>query len=132
MSIERNLRMLANAATALRPVLGDEMVFVGGVTIGLLIPADRASAVRATTDVDVVVPIANRRAYYAMEDALRRAGLNHGMAAEDPLCRWYSDDLAIDIMPIDAALLGFSTGSTSAATSAPNHTSSPTAAMFES
>jgi hypothetical protein len=51
-----NLPMLEDALRKLAPFL-DEIVFVGGVTLGLLITDDAAAPIRGTTDVDVIAEI---------------------------------------------------------------------------
>lgn len=102
-----NLRMLAEAARALRPALGDEVVFVGGATIGLLLPAARARSIRMTVDVDVVVPARRHAEFACIEAALRKAGFSHGTEPGDPICRWRNGHLIVDVMPLDPAPLGF-------------------------
>jgi hypothetical protein len=47
-----NLRLLEEAASKLGPFLR-EIVFVGGVTLGLLITDKAAAPIRSTDDVDV-------------------------------------------------------------------------------
>lgn len=51
-----NLPLLQDAAQKLAPFL-DEIVFVGGVTLGLLIEDQAAAPIRATTDIDVIAEI---------------------------------------------------------------------------
>ena len=51
--LDPNLPMLQDAAGKLAPFL-DEIVFVGGVTLGLLITDAAAAPIRGTTDVDVI------------------------------------------------------------------------------
>jgi hypothetical protein len=51
-----NLRLLEEAATKLTPFLR-EIVFVGGVTLGLLITDKAAAPIRSTNDVDVIAEI---------------------------------------------------------------------------
>lgn len=50
-----NLAALRTIARALEP-LADELVFVGGAVAGLLVTDPLAHAVRATDDVDDIVP----------------------------------------------------------------------------
>jgi hypothetical protein len=50
-----NLRLLEEAAKKLAPFL-DEIVFVGGVTLGLLITDKAAAPIRSTDDVDGLWP----------------------------------------------------------------------------
>ena len=53
-----NLPLLEDAVRKLAPFL-DEIVFVGGVTMGLLITDEAAAPIRGTTDVDVIAAIVN-------------------------------------------------------------------------
>jgi hypothetical protein len=60
-----NLILLETAAQMLESLL-DEVVFVGGVTLGLLIPDPIAAPVRPTTDVDVIAEIISYVDYIAI------------------------------------------------------------------
>ncbi len=51
-----NLPLLEDAASKLEQFL-DEIVFVGGVTLGLLITDQAAAPIRGTNDVDVIAEI---------------------------------------------------------------------------
>ena len=51
-----NLRLLEEATTKLAPFLR-EIVFVGGMTLGLLITDKAAAPIRSTDDVDVIAEI---------------------------------------------------------------------------
>lgn len=67
-----NLPLLKDAASKLAPFL-DEIVFVGGVTLGLLITDAAAAPIRGTTDVDVIAEIATYADYIAFSQRLRSA-----------------------------------------------------------
>jgi len=58
-----SLELLELAASALGELLG-EVVFVGGPTVTLWITDPGAPPVRPTNDVDVVVEVATRTAFY--------------------------------------------------------------------
>jgi predicted nucleotidyltransferase len=64
--------------------------------------------VRPTEDVDVIVGITSRSAYYRLEDELRGLGFMQSMRPGDPICRWEVESVIVDIMPIDETVLGFS------------------------
>ena len=64
-----NLPLLEGAVREPAPFL-DEIVFVGGVTLGLLITDEAAAPIRGTTDVDVIAEIVD---YIAFSDRLRAA-----------------------------------------------------------
>jgi len=63
-----NLLILVPIAQALGD-LCESLVFVGGCATGLLLTAQRAQAIRATQDVDVVVRAVSTADYQAMERA---------------------------------------------------------------
>jgi hypothetical protein len=67
-----NLRLLEEAATRLAPFLR-EIVFVGGVTLGLLITDKAAAPIRSTDDVDVIAEILTYVDYIAFSERLRKA-----------------------------------------------------------
>ena len=68
-----NLPMLENAAHRLSPFL-PEIVFVGGVTLGLLINDPAAAPIRGTNDVDVIAAIVTYAEYIEFSERLRAAG----------------------------------------------------------
>ncbi|BDC52429.1 hypothetical protein F183_A47440 [Bryobacterales bacterium F-183] len=98
-----NLVLLGEAAGKLRPLL-DEIVFVGGATLGLLITDPASAPIRATIDIDVIAEITSYAAYVTMSERLRALGF-----AEDPelTCRWRHEALVVDVMPSEGAVLGF-------------------------
>jgi hypothetical protein len=101
--------MLERAAQELAPFL-DEVAFVGGATIALWITDQAAPEPRVTKDVDLVVEVASRAAWYRFEERLRDHGLRND-ASSRVICRWRAgsdgDELLVDVMPADAAILGF-------------------------
>lgn len=101
--------MLERAALELEPFLG-EIVFVGGATVALWITDLGAPKPRVTKDVDLVVEVTSRGAWYRFEERLRAHGLRNDVAST-VICRWRAgspgDELLVDAMPSDAAILGF-------------------------
>jgi hypothetical protein len=67
-----NLPLLKDAVHKLAPFL-DEIVFVGGVTLGLLITDKAAAPIRGTTDVDVIAEIITYADYIMFSEHLRNA-----------------------------------------------------------
>jgi hypothetical protein len=65
-----NLPLLEDAVSKLAPFL-DEIVFVGGVTLGLLITDKAAAPIRGTNDVDVIAEIVTYADYIAFSERLR-------------------------------------------------------------
>lgn len=88
--------------------LRDEVVFVGGATVGLLITDPVAPSVRPTMDVDVVVELASFADYHVrLVPALRAAGFSECTAEGAPICAWKVAGIRVDFMPTTGAVLGF-------------------------
>lgn len=86
--------------------LKDEVVFVGGATVSLY--SDRQAAeVRPTDDVDVLVQIASKWSYMALEEQLRSIGFKN-VRDSNFVGRYTIKGLIVDIMPTDEKILGFS------------------------
>jgi hypothetical protein len=101
-----NLRLLEEAATKLAPFLL-EIVFVGGVTLGLLITDKAAAPIRSTDDVDVIAEILTYVDYIAFSERLRKAQFTED-ASEEPLtCRWFHGKLKLDILTLSKEVLGY-------------------------
>jgi hypothetical protein len=102
-----NIRLLERAAQQLIPLL-DKLVFVGGSITGLLITDPAAAPVRSTKDVDTIVEITTRAAYYKLAEELRELGFREDVSPDAPTCRWLHTETILDVMPTDAKVLGFS------------------------
>jgi hypothetical protein len=101
-----NLPMLEDAVRKLAPFL-DEIVFVGGVTLGLLITDRAAAPIRGTTDVDVIAEIITYADYMEFSERLRHAHFTED-AGEKPLtCRWHHSGLTLDVLALSKEVLGF-------------------------
>ena len=98
-----NLPMLQDAAGKLAAFL-DEIVFVGGITLGLLITDQAAAPIRGTTDVDVIAEIATYADYIAFSERLRHA---HFTEDQELTCRWHHDALTLDVLALNKEVLGF-------------------------
>jgi predicted nucleotidyltransferase len=98
-----NLPMLEDAVRKLAPFL-DEIVFVGGVTLGLLITDQAAAPIRGTTDVDVIAEIVTYADYIAFSERLRHA---HFTEDTDLTCRWHNGALTLDVLGLNKEVLGF-------------------------
>lgn len=100
-----NVALVEAVARALG-TMNERVVYVGGCAVGLLITDAARPPVRATQDVDLLVEVTTRAAYYKLSDELRSAGF-----AEDQsnvICRWRLGNLKIDVMPTAQDVLGFS------------------------
>lgn len=102
-----NFELLEDAAAKLVPLL-PEIVFVGGCATELLITDSGAAAVRRTYDVDVIAEIASYAEYAIFSERLRGLGFQEDSREGAPLCRWQHSGLVLDVMPLDANILGFS------------------------
>jgi len=102
-----HVELLEMAARILEPLL-PEIVFVGGSTTALLITDSAAALARVTYDVDVIAEIVSYPDYVAFSERLRAAGLEEDSREGAPLCRWRRGELTLDVMPLDAKILGFS------------------------
>jgi len=98
-----NLPLLEDAVRKLTPFL-DEIVFVGGVTLGLLITDEAAVPIRGTTDVDVIAEIVTYADYIAFSERLRQA---HFTEDTDLTCRWHNGTLTLDVLALNKDVLGF-------------------------
>jgi predicted nucleotidyltransferase len=98
-----NLPLLEDAVHKLAPFL-DEIVFVGGVTLGLLITDEAAAPIRGTTDVDVIAEILTYVDYIAFSERLRQANFTED---QELTCRWHNGALALDVLALNKEVLGF-------------------------
>ena len=102
-----NRDRLVRTARRLEPLLA-ELVFVGGQMAELLVTDPAAVRVRPTDDVDVVVRITTRSAYHDLQQRLATLGFEPDMREQAPICRTRTrDGLILDVMPLDASILGF-------------------------
>ncbi len=86
--------------------LNDSVVFVGGAVVSLY--ADRlAEEIRPTDDVDILIELANYRAYAAIEEKLRAKGFINDLAS-GVICRYSINGITVDVMPTSEEILGFS------------------------
>ena len=101
-----NVAKLELVARALGP-LREQVVFVRGCAVGLLITDEAAAPVRATMDLDLVVSVSALSAYHGIEKALSKLGFKRDLSADAPICRWRYRGLEVDMMPMDPKILGF-------------------------
>jgi predicted nucleotidyltransferase len=102
-----NVELLARVATALGD-LRERVTFVGGCATALLITDPAAAPVRATQDVDAIVAVVSLADYHRIGGALRERGFAQTLEEGEPPYRWTYAGLKLDLMPTDAAILGFS------------------------
>jgi len=83
-------------------------VFVGGCATALLITDAAAADVRPTFDVDAIAEITSYAGYTEFSERLRKLGFQEDTREGAPLCRWRQQTTTLDVMPLDAKILGFS------------------------
>ncbi len=90
--------------------LVDELVFVGGAIVPVLITDPTAPPPSNTTDVDVIVTVATNFEYtQALGDKLRSLHFTEDCQEGAPICRWRSrTGMTLDVMPTDPVILQFS------------------------
>ena len=102
-----NRSALIATARALGP-LREEMVFLGGQVAELLITDPASVRIRPTDDVDAIVAVATRTAYFRLGERLRDLGFREDASEDAPLCRWrYGGNLLLDVMPLSEEIPGF-------------------------
>jgi hypothetical protein len=97
-----NLPLLEDAVRKLAPFL-DEIVFVGGATLGLLITDEASAPIRGTTDVDVIAEIVTYADYIAFSERLREA---HSTEDTELVCRWHNGALTLDVLALNKECWG--------------------------
>ena len=104
----RLIEMLEAVAAALGEDLRQELVFVGGCSIAVLITDDIVlQEVRATDDVDLIVGLSGPARWLRLQERLFDRGFT--VSSEDEvICRMRLDGLKVDFMPDDESVLGFS------------------------
>jgi hypothetical protein len=101
-----NLPLLEDAVHKLAPFL-DEIVFVGGITLGLLITDKAAAPIRGTNDVDVIAEIVTYADYIAFSERLRKARFTEDTGEKPLTCRWHNGALTLDVLALNKEVLGF-------------------------
>jgi predicted nucleotidyltransferase len=97
------LELVAGALGALR----EQLVFVGGCAVDLLLTDPAAAPTRVTFDVDLVARVEALSGYHALEVQFARLGFKRDLAQDAPICRWRYENLEVDLMPMDPGVLGF-------------------------
>jgi hypothetical protein len=102
---------LLEAAAAELGDLREQVVFLGGATVGLWLTDPGARAPRVTYDVDVVAEVTTLGAYAQFQEDLRRRGFREdtesGIAVR---YRHREAGLILDVVPLEVRLAGLSGG----------------------
>lgn len=100
--------MLSAVANGLGDEILEQVAFVGGCVVGLLLTDEfTRQQVRATDDVDLIVDAVSYADYAKLQSVLRARGFKESME-DDVQCRWRLGELIVDVMPTDEKILGFS------------------------
>lgn len=97
------IELVAHALGGLR----EQLVFVGGCAVDLLLTDPAAAPARVTYDVDLVARVEALAGYHALEKQFALLGFKRDMAQDAPICRWRYNNLEVDLMPMDSGVLGF-------------------------
>lgn len=97
----QQLQIVARALGSLR----EELVFVGGCAVGLLVTDATRPPARATQDVDLIAEVVSHGAYHALGRRLRSLGFKED--AGEVICRWRLGDIKVDVMPTQERVLHF-------------------------
>lgn len=101
-----NLAMVERVAQALGP-LREQLVFVGGCAAGLLLTDPAAALARVTYDVDLLAEVTALPGYHRLEETFSGLGFKRDLTPDTPICRWRFEEIEVDLMPTDDAVLGF-------------------------
>lgn len=77
--------------------MNNQVIFVGGATIGLYINDPAAEDVRATDDVDITVEITSLGELEFVRETLVRKGFTQS-PDDDVICRFHYDNIKVDVM----------------------------------
>ena len=97
------LELVAQALGDLR----EQLLFVGGCAVDLLLTDAAAAPSRVTYDVDLVAQVAALTGYHRLEEAFVSRGFKRDMSEDAPICRWRLGFVEVDLMPADRRILGF-------------------------
>ena len=100
---DQNYILVDRMCAHIAPLL-DDVVLVGGCTVGLLITDSLQMNIRVTDDVDLATEIMTLPNYYVFGERLRALGFSEDA---EITCRWRKDELQLDVMPMSDNVLGF-------------------------
>jgi hypothetical protein len=77
----------------------DELVFVGGSSLILIVGDQPREELRPTTDIDSIVDVDSYTALHEFEKRLIKRGFKRSDKPNDPICRWTLNGITLDVMP---------------------------------
>jgi hypothetical protein len=84
------------------------IVFVGGAVVPFYVDNPAVISFRPTEDVDCIVEVSTWVEHSRLEEKLRILGFRNDTSQGAPICRWFYKGVKVDVMPVDAKILGFS------------------------
>jgi len=87
--------------------LREQLIFVGGCAVDLLLTDAAAAPARVTYDVDLVAQVAALSGYHKLESEFSNLGFKRDTSDGAPICRWRLAGLEVDLMPTETHILGF-------------------------
>lgn len=102
-----DLELLKVVAKSLGNLL-QEVVFIGGVTTSFYIQDESASRTTPTEDVDIIIDVLTLLDYEKFSKNLRSMGFKQRIDQKGPICRFFLNEIALDVIPVEAQVLGFS------------------------
>jgi len=85
--------------------LCEEVVVVGACSPALILDISTAPDLRPTNDVDIMVQADNYGEYFSFVEKIKKKGFVESQG--DPIGRYASGELIVDVMPTKADVLGF-------------------------
>ena len=77
-----------------------DFAFLGGSVLSLLVNDPTADTIRVTMDVDIIADVRTRADFHREERELESRGFSHDTREGAPVCRWVSDGIVVDVLPI--------------------------------
>lgn len=84
-----------------------DFAFLGGSVLSLLVNDPTADAIRVTKDVDIIANVRTRKEFHQEERILEARGFRHDTREGAPICRWISDGVVVDVLPVREEVLGW-------------------------
>ncbi|MCQ2351650.1 MAG: hypothetical protein MJ003_06750 [Paludibacteraceae bacterium] len=87
--------------------LNEQIVYIGGSTVGLYATDPAKTDPRPTNDVDCVVELYSFIEYNKFCELLKNKHFSNDTTQDAPICRWIYKDEIVDVIPDDESILGF-------------------------
>lgn len=84
-----------------------DFAFLGGSVLSLLVNESTADAIRVTKDIDIIAGVRTRKEFHGEERELESRGFIHDTSEDAPICRWKTDGIVVDVLPVREEVLGW-------------------------